>query len=268
MLSSCAKLYRAELFATACMKAWATFISKLLTMKMSSRDLGEAIDILEKEHGKRLPGLILDIRSNGGGLLRQSVDVSSYFLDGGEVLSVRGREKNDIDRYHAARGEKLAGVPVVVLINGASASASEIVAGALQDRGRAFIVGTQSFGKGSVQSVYPLRGGRDGALRLTTDRYFTPSGQSIQGLGIMPDVWVEAYQDDGKKRLSFRESSLKNSLDAIILETEGKPKKAKDIAHEYPPADWPDDKDFQLERAVDILKASDFKTRLRQAFKD
>ena len=233
-----------------------------------ARDLGEAIDILEAEHGGKLPGLILDIRGNGGGLLRQSVDVSSYFLDGGEVLSVRGRDSKDIDRYHAKRGEKLAGIPVIVLVNGGSASASEIVAGALQDRGRALIVGTQSFGKGSVQSVIPLRGGRDGALRLTTDRYFTPSGRSIQGLGIMPDIWIESRPDDGKAHRNFRESSLPNALDAIILETEGGKAKAADIKHEYPPEDWPDDKDYQLERAVEILKASDFKTRLKQAFKN
>ena len=142
-----------------------------------ARDLGEAIDILETEYGSKLPGLVLDLRGNGGGLLTQSVDVSSHFLNGGEVLSVRGRKPQDNQRYHAKRGEKLRGVPLIVLMSGASASASEIVAGALQDRGRALIVGTQSFGKGSVQSVFPLKRGLDGALRLTTDRYFTPSGR-------------------------------------------------------------------------------------------
>lgn len=231
-----------------------------------ARDLGEAIDILEAEYSKKLPGLVLDLRGNGGGLLTQSVAVTSHFLDGGEVLSVRGRKSEDNQRYHAKRGEKLKGVPVVVLISSTSASASEIVAGALQDRGRALIVGTPSFGKGSVQSVYPLQGGRNGALRLTTDRYFTPSGQSIQGLGITPDIWVEAFPDDGKEHISFRESSLPNSLDAIILETEGKSVKTVEQEHDYPAKDWPSDKDYQLHRAVEILKASDFNVRLQQAF--
>lgn len=231
-----------------------------------ARDMEEAIDILEKEHGGKLPGLVFDLRGNGGGLLTQSVDVSSLFLDGGEVLSVRGRDADDNDRYHAKRGERLKGVPVVVLISGTSASASEIVAGALQDRGRALIIGTQSFGKGSVQSVYPLRGGEDGALRLTTNRYFTPSGRSIQGLGITPDVWIESFPDDGKKRLSIRESSLPNSLDAIILKTEGEKIKAKNIKHEYRPKDYPKDQDYQLRRAVEILKSKDFDQKLKHAF--
>ena len=231
-----------------------------------ARDLGEAIDILEAEHGSKLPGLILDLRGNGGGLLTQSVDVSSYFLDGGEVLSVRGRNQEDNQRYHAKRGEKLKDVPVVILISSTSASASEIVAGALQDRGRALIVGTPSFGKGSVQSVYPLQGGKNGALRLTTDRYFTPSGKSIQGLGITPDIWVEAFPDDGEEHERFRESSLRNSLDAIIMKTEGSVIKAKPQKHEYPSADWPADKDFQLHRAVEVLKSSDFNARLQHAF--
>lgn len=232
------------------------------------RDLAEAIDLLEKENKAPLPGLILDIRNNGGGLLEQSVDVSGHFLSGGEVVSVRGRQDDDIDRYHAKHGQKLAGIPMVVLINGNSASASEIVAGALQDRGRALIVGTPTFGKGSVQSVYPLRGGKEGALRLTTARYFTPAGRSIQGLGITPDVWVESFPDDGKKRIRISESSLPHALDAIIKETEGDDKEVKEVKKLYPPEDWPEDEDFQIEQAVEILKSTDFKTRLRQAFND
>jgi carboxyl-terminal processing protease len=233
-----------------------------------ARDLGEAIDLLEKEADGKLPGLILDIRNNGGGLLEQSVDVSGQFLSGGEVVSVRGRQDDDINRYHAKRGEKIANIPIIVLTNGNSASASEIVAGALQDRGRALIVGTPTFGKGSVQSVYPLRGGKEGALRLTTARYFTPAGRSIQGLGITPDIWIESFPDDGKTRVSIREANLPHSLDAIIKNTEGADEKIKDIKKQYPPLDWPEDEDYQLEQSVEIIKGADFKTRLRQAFND
>ena len=236
------------------------------TSMNAARDLEEAIGLLEAENGGSLPGLVLDIRNNGGGLLIQSVDIAGHFMDGGEVVSVRGRHKIEDERFHAKRGQLIAGTPLVVLINGNSASASEIVAGALQDRGRALIVGTQSFGKGSVQSKIPLQGGRRGALRLTTARYFTPSGRSIQGIGIMPDIWVESYPDDGRTRLSIRESSLPNSLDSIIQKTEGKTQPLKQPEHEYAPTDWPEGEDYQLQRAVDILKSADFDTRLREAF--
>jgi carboxyl-terminal processing protease len=229
--------------------------------EFAARDLAEAIDLLTELHGSDLPGLVLDLRGNGGGLLTQSIDVAGLFLDGGEVVSVRGRQQDDNSRYHAKQGEKIPGIPLVVLINGYTASASEIVAGALQDRGRAIIVGTPSFGKGSVQSVFPLNGGRKGALRLTTARYFTPSGSSIQGLGITPDVWIESYADDGKEHTQFTESSLPNSLDTIILETEGHKAKPKP-KRQFTPEDWPKDKDFQLEEAVKILKSSDFQSRL------
>ncbi len=227
----------------------------------AARDLAEAIDLLTELHGNPLPGLVLDLRGNGGGLLNQSIDVASLFLDGGEVVSVRGRQKDDNSRYHAKQDEKIAGIPLVVLINGHTASASEIVAGALQDRGRAMIIGSPSFGKGSVQSVFPLYGGRKGALRLTTARYFTPSGSSIQGLGITPDIWIEAYPDDGEEHIAFSESSLPNSLDAIIRETEGHSTKPKPKPL-FVPEDWPKDKDYQLEEAVRILKSSDYKDRL------
>ncbi len=232
----------------------------------AARDLAEAIELLTKEYGRSLPGLVLDLRGNGGGLLLQSVDVAGLFLNGGEVVSVRGRQKDDNSRYHAKQGEKIAGVPLVVLINGSTASASEIVAGALQDRGRAMIIGAPSFGKGSVQSVFPLEGGRKGALRLTTARYFTPSGKSIQGLGITPDIWIEAYADDGEEHTRFAESSLPNSLDSIIRKSEGKTHKKAKPKPRYAPEDWPDDKDYQLEEAVKILKSSDYETRLRKIF--
>ena len=134
-------------------------------------------------------GIILDLRNNPGGLLNQAIYVSDAFLDAGEIVSTRGRDANDSDRFNAELGDLAQGKPIVVLINGGSASASEIVAGALQDHRRAIVVGTKSFGKGSVQTVVPLQG--DGAMRLTTARYYTPSGRSIQALGISPDIIVE-----------------------------------------------------------------------------
>ena len=155
-------------------------------------------------------GFILDLRNNPGGLLNQAIYVSDAFLDAGEIVSTRGREPNDSDRFNAELGDLAMGKPIVVLINGGSASASEIVAGALQDQRRAIVVGTKSFGKGSVQTVVPLQG--DGAMRLTTARYYTPSGRSIQALGISPDIIVEQPrptlpvdgEEDGRTQAAFR----------------------------------------------------------------
>ena len=160
----------------------------------SARDFRKTIDKLKKDAGGNLRGLVLDLRNDPGGLLNAAVEISGNFLDGGTVVSIRGRQKTE-DRTFTAppKGDLLPGVPVVVLINGGSASASEIVAGALQDRHRAVILGTPSFGKGSVQSVIPLEG--HGALRLTTALYYTPAGRSIQGEGITPDTLVEAPKD-------------------------------------------------------------------------
>ena len=136
----------------------------------------------------KVNGFVLDLRNNPGGLLTQAIDVSDAFLNEGEIVSTRGRGVQDNERYNAVAGDLADGKPVVVLINGGSASASEIVAGALQDHRRAIVVGTKSFGKGSVQTIIPVRG--DGAMRLTTARYYTPSGRSIQALGVMPDIVV------------------------------------------------------------------------------
>ncbi len=218
-----------------------------------------AIDALKKEFKGRIPGIVLDLRGNPGGLLDQSIKVSSAFLDGGEVVSTRGRVASDTQRYNGERGELAKNVPVVVLIDGASASASEIVAGALQDRGRAIILGMTSFGKGSVQSVIPLRGGRDGGLRMTTQRYYTPSGRSIQGTGITPDIEVSAVPDDGKARKQRREADLPN---AIKNENEDQ----EDIEHiiDYPPEGFDVEEDYQLQKAIELLKGGQYASRLAE----
>ncbi|PHR91260.1 MAG: peptidase S41 [Robiginitomaculum sp.] len=227
--------------------------------------LGEAIKALKKEFGGKIPGIVLDLRGNPGGLLDQSIKVSSAFLNGGEVVSTRGRHENDTEHYNAKRGQLLKGVPVVVLINGAAASASEIVAGALQDRNRALIVGMTSFGKGSVQSVVPLRNGRDGALRLTTARYYTPAGRSIQGTGITPDVAISKVHDDGKgNEGQISESDLPNAIKNEQAEMEAA-EDTSEMVVEYPPEDFDVEDDFQLKRAVEILKNGTYKTLLAEA---
>ncbi len=147
-------------------------------------------------------GVVIDLRNNPGGLLNQAIYVSDAFLDAGEIVSTRGRNPAEGERYNAQPGDLAEGKPIVVLINGGSASASEIVAGALQDHRRAIVVGTKSFGKGSVQTVMPLQG--DGAMRLTTARYYTPSGRSIQALGISPDIIVAAADAEPRCRCRGR----------------------------------------------------------------
>src|SRR5271167_799025 len=151
--------------------------------------LESAMKSLKQQAGGKLTGIVLDLRNNPGGLLDQAVAVSDAFLDKGEIVSTRGRRSDDAQRYNARPGDDAAGLPMVVLINGGSASASEIVAGALQDHHRAILLGTRSFGKGSVQTIIPLPG--HGAMRLTTARYYTPSGRSIQAKGIDPDIEVQ-----------------------------------------------------------------------------
>ena len=204
-----------------------------------------------------MKGLVLDLRNNPGGLLDESVEVADVFLDGGEVVSQRGRDARDIVRYNAKAGDLTGGKPMVVLVNYGSASASEIVAGALQDRKRAAVVGLTTFGKGSVQTVIPLRNGLDGALKLTTDRYFTPSGRSIQRTGIEPDLEVARDEREAKQvaRLSARgEASYRNALDADA----GKARREAHTPAEIPPSTFDakaKDADFQLVRAVDVLRA-------------
>lgn len=231
-----------------------TFNNDLLT-----RDLQRALDALKAEIGGDLPGLIIDLRSNRGGLLDQSVDVSSLFLDGGEVLSARSRKPEDTERYNAEPGQWDSKMPIVVLINSGSASAAEIVAGALQDRGRALVVGRRSFGKGSVQSVIPLSN-NNGALRLTTARYYTPSGKSIQGRGIMPDKLVALGPDTGEIVERFREDKLPNALgNSDVSDYQ---EQYDDI--DYPPEGWPVTEDYQIKQAIELLKSPQYRTLLAQ----
>jgi carboxyl-terminal processing protease len=196
---------------------------------------------LKQQASNKLVGVILDLRNNPGGLLDQAVAVSDAFLDKGEIVSTRGRRAEDAQRYDARPGDIANGLPVVVLINGGSASASEIVAGALQDHHRAILVGTRSFGKGSVQTIIPLPG--HGAMRLTTARYYTPSGRSIQAKGIEPDIQIEAAKiekppaDGGAKPAADKSkpdtAAEQGTVDPAVLGT----------------AD-----DYQLTRAVDLLR--------------
>ncbi|MEH6487263.1 S41 family peptidase [Hyphomonas oceanitis] len=213
--------------------------------------LEEGIEGISKATGGRPKGLIIDLRNNGGGLLDQAVSVSDMFLSGGEVVSTQGRRASDVERYNARTGEVFKGVPVVVLINGGSASASEIVAGALKDRGRATIVGTTSFGKGSVQTVIPLGADR-GAIRLTTARYYTPSGRSIQALGIDPDIEItntRLTEEELAKIKRWSEADLPHAL----ANEDGETRHQMEMPDEQPPEDYKGE-DFQLERAVQMLK--------------
>lgn len=174
-------------------------------------DLRQAIRSIDKSIGHKPTGYILDLRSNPGGLLDEAVSVSDVFLERGEIVSQRGRQKGDVERYYAKPGDDAKGLPVIVLVDSGSASASEIVAGALQDQHRALVMGERSFGKGSVQTMLPLS--NTTALKLTTARYYTPSGRSVQEGGIDPDIRVPQLSDpDYKTRPKFRESDLRRHL--------------------------------------------------------
>jgi carboxyl-terminal processing protease len=180
-------------------------------------NLRRAVTTLRNQAGGNLRALVLDLRNNPGGLLDQAVQVADDLLDQGEIVSTRARRNEDAQRWNARAGDITQGLPIVVLINGGSASASEIVAGALQDHRRAVVIGTRSFGKGSVQTVMPL-GGNNGAIRLTTARYYTPSGRSIQSTGIEPDIEVRATRADPQQASATppreREQDLRRSLRA------------------------------------------------------
>ncbi len=202
-------------------------------------------------------GVVLDLRNNPGGLLDQGIRVSDAFLEKGEIVSTRGRYAEDSDRFNATPGDLISDKPLVVLINGGSASASEIVAGALKDHRRAIIVGTKSFGKGSVQSVIPLRG--ESAMRLTTARYYTPSGRSIQALGVSPDIIVEQPRvarneeaDDENQNLRS-EADLRGSLNNDSL-TEDEIQQIEDDADQAKAAAELRKEDYQLAYAIDLLR--------------
>ncbi|WP_427451452.1 S41 family peptidase [Litorimonas sp. WD9-15] len=226
----------------------------------AANGLKDAIASLQQEYGGKIPGLVLDLRGNPGGLLTQSVQVSSVFLDGGEVVSTRGRRADDVNVYNGEKGQMAKGVPLVVLVDGASASASEIVAGAVQDRGRGILMGMTTFGKGSVQDVIPLRGGRDGALKITTQRYYTPQGRSIQGGGIAPDIAVSAIPDDGEERQRFSESSLPNA----IANEDDEANLAEELTIDYPPEDFDVSDDYQLQKAIELLKSGTYAEKLAE----
>ncbi|EKE68449.1 S41 family peptidase [Oceanibaculum indicum] len=220
--------------------------------------LEKAIADLRAEKGKDLIGIVLDLRNNPGGLLDQAISVSDSFLNQGEIVSTRGRRTEDSQRFNAKSGDIADGLPIVALINDGSASASEIVAGALQDHKRALVLGTKSFGKGSVQTIIPLPG--HGAMRLTTARYYTPSGRSIQAVGIEPDLQVPAARidliDESKRR---SEADLRGALNNDTVKPQQAPANQNDPAAAPAPEAAPaptlgDDNDYQLIRAVDLLR--------------
>ena len=221
-------------------------------------NLQESLKKVAEEAGGigKLNGVVLDLRNNPGGLLTQAIAVSDAFLDKGEIVSTRGRKPEESERFNATPGDLAAGKPIVVLINGGSASASEIVTGALQDHHRAIVVGTKSFGKGSVQTVIPVQ--NEGAMRLTTSRYYTPSGRSIQALGIAPDIVVpqppappETDKEDAADTRS--EADLRGVLSNDSM-TEDEKKQAEEERVKAEEAAKMRLEDFQLAYAIDIIK--------------
>jgi carboxyl-terminal processing protease len=235
--------------------------------------LKQAVKTLKQQSGGKMRALILDLRNNPGGLLDQAVAISGDFVNQGEIVSTRARHTEDAQRWDAKGSDITGGLPLVVLINGGSASSSEIVAGALQDHHRAVLLGTSSFGKGSVQTVIPLPG--NGAMRLTTARYYTPSGRSIQGLGITPDVPVAETREETARFGPEREADLNRVLknqggtpDAPPVPRTDLPAIAKEIPNKppegFPKFDLakPDDTDFQLQQALVVAKAMAAQSRV------
>ena len=219
-------------------------------------DLAAGMASIKQELGANaVAGYVVDLRNNPGGLLTQAVAVSDAFLDKGEIVSTRGRDQQNADRYNAQMGDLADGKPVVVLVNGGSASASEIVAGALQDHRRGIVVGEKTFGKGSVQTIMPLSS--KGAIRLTTARYYTPSGRSIQALGVEPDIVVEQVkldkeEDGAKKKPRYSESQIRGSLsNDSLTEEEKEVRRKEEEAHAA--TEKLRKEDYQLAYAIDLL---------------
>ena len=214
---------------------------------------------LEKKMNGNIKGLVLDLRNNPGGLLDQAISVSDAFLERGEIVSTRGRETNAEQRFNASKGDITKGLPIIVLINGGSASASEIVAGARQDHKRGILLGTSTFGKGSVQTIIPVSS--KGAIRLTTARYYTPSGKSIQATGIEPDIYVPQSKleviekTNGRKESSLRGHLDKEDTDANTNKDEDSSKNSTNNL----------DEDYQLNRALDLIKSISVYENLQKA---
>lgn len=221
----------------------------------TDKTLKEHFRKMEKDNGTPLTGIVLDLRNNPGGLLNQAVAVSDEFLNSGEIVATRGRIKGQNTRYTARKGDLLSGKPIVVLINGGSASASEIVAGALQDHKRAIIMGNQSFGKGSVQTIMNLPGGA--GMRLTTALYYTPSGTSIQAEGITPDIIVNPLKNVEEVELNGlpSEASLNGHIEVNKKRLSKSEKAAKNLSDKE--QQWQERlaKDYQLQRAIGTVKA-------------
>ncbi len=218
------------------------------------KNLVKEYNKLSLEMKGSLKGLVLDLRNNPGGLLDQAVSVSNAFLERGEIVSTRGRNNKGEQRYNASKGDITNGLPIVVLINGGSASASEIVAGALQDHKRGILMGTQTFGKGSVQTIIPVTS--KGAVRLTTARYFTPSGNSIQAKGISPDIYVpQSKLEILENNNSRREADLRGALDS-----ENKKEKNKSSNDENNPIN-----DYQLNRAIELIRSINVYENIKKA---
>ena len=221
--------------------------------EQTDRGLDKAMKELAEEIGDELQGVVIDLRNNPGGLLDQAIAVADAFLEKGEIVSTRGRGSRGGQRFNARGGDLAQGLPIVVLINSGSASASEIVAGALQDHKRAIILGTRSFGKGSVQTIIPLPG--DAAMRLTTARYYTPSGRSIQATGIEPDIFVEAgtveiASDSGRRR----EEDLRGRLESETVNSDTTDDSGALVSETNDAEQKKVLLDYQLQRALDLIR--------------
>ena len=217
--------------------------------EQTSPGLNDAVEKIFTEHGDKVKGFVLDLRNNPGGLLNEAIAVTDAFLEAGEIVSTRGRDEGNASRAYAKPGDIARGLPLVVLINSGSASASEIVAGALKDHQRAVLLGTRSFGKGSVQSVIPVSG--TGAMRLTTARYYTPSGVSIQATGITPNIEVVLARIEKLEGGITREENLKGALDSSALDSPASANSGDNA--DAAPANQ-SEIDYQLARALDLIQ--------------